>query len=95
MNLPLEQAQIRQRQEAIRFQLVATELDLAMTFCQVATTTNDPARYDRNIANAQQAYSAAIHFLSCNHLKAPLELEINEKLSRLGSLLASCQPSRS
>jgi hypothetical protein len=32
-----------------------------------------------------------MRFLSCNHLTAPLELEINEKLSRLSSLLASCQ----
>jgi len=72
MNLLLDQAKIRQRQEAIRFQLVATELDLAITFCEVAMTTNDPARFDRNISNAQQAYAAAIHFLSCNHLKAPL-----------------------
>jgi hypothetical protein len=88
MNVPFaEQVQIRQRQEAIRYQLVATELDLAITFCQIATTTNDPASRDRNIANAQQAYAAAVHFLRCSPLEATLGLEIKEKLIRLGCML--------
>src|SRR5215472_18700943 len=85
----LRQARLRERQDAIRSQLVATELDLAMTFCQVAATTKYPDRYERNIANAQEAYSAAVYFLNCNHLKSTVHLEINEKLRRLNSLLAS------
>src|SRR5215468_3524919 len=89
IELQLTQARLRERQDAIRSQLVATELDLAITFCQVAATTKDPDRYERNIANAQEAYSAAVHFLNCNHLKSTVHLEINEKLLRLNSLLAS------
>src|SRR5215472_1540598 len=48
----LRQARLRERQDAIRSQLVATELDLAMTFCQVAANTKSQDRYERNIANA-------------------------------------------
>jgi len=88
MSVPFaEPAEIRQRQEAIRYELVATELDLAITFCQVATTTHDTARYDRNISNAQQAYAAAVRFLGCRHLKTSWDLEIKEKLMRLGCML--------
>ena len=86
------QAQLVEQQDAIRSQLVATELDLAITFCQVAATTKDPARYDRNIANAHEAYSAAVYFLGCNHLKSTLTLEINAKLLRLNSLLERFDP---
>src|SRR5215472_18827428 len=89
MNLQRDQARLRQRYDANSCQLIATELDLAITFCQVAATTNDPARYDRNIANAKEAHSAALYFLGCNHLKSTLEAEIKEKLLWLDSLLAS------
>ena len=82
------QARLRERQDALRSQLVATELELAITFCQVAATTKDPARYERNIANALEAFYAAVYFLDCNHLKSTLDLEIKEKLLRLDSLLA-------
>ena len=86
------QAQLVEQQDAIRSKVIATELDLAITFCQVAATTKDPARYDRNIANAQEAYSAAVYFLGCNHLKSTLTLEINAKLLRLNSLLERFDP---
>jgi len=86
------QAQLVEQQDAIRSQLVATELDLAITFCQVAATTKDPARYDRNIAKAQKAYSAAVYVLGCNHLKSTLTLEIKERIFRLNSLLARFDP---
>jgi len=71
------------------YQLVATELDLAITFCQVAATTRDAAGYARSIANALEAFYAAVYLLDCNHLKSTLDLEIKEKLLRLDSLLAS------
>ena len=85
------QALLRERKDAIRSQLVATELDLAITFCQVAATTKDAAGYERNIANALEAFYAADYLLNCNHLKCALDLEIKEKLLRLDSLLASLE----
>jgi len=79
---------LREQHDAARYQLVCTELDLAITFCQVAATTNDPARYERNIANAQEAHAAAVYFLNCNHLESTQRCEINEKLQQLITLLA-------
>src|SRR5215472_1402521 len=92
MELPRTEAQLRERQDALRSQFVVAELDLAITFCEVAATTNDPARYARNIANAQEAYSSALYFLKRNHLESTLALEINEKLLRLKPLLARFDP---
>jgi hypothetical protein len=88
MNLPFaKQTQIRQRHEALRFQLVATELDLAITFCEVALNANDPTKHDRNIiAHAMKAYSAAVHFLLSDP-KTAQELRIDKKLTRIGFLL--------
>jgi len=91
IELQRTQARLREQQEALRSQLVATELDLAITFCQVAATTKDAARYERNIANALEAFYAAVYFLNCNHLKSTLDLEIKEKLLRLDFLLESLE----
>ena len=88
IELQRKQARLRERQDALRSQLVATELDLAITFCQVAATAKDAARYERNIANALEAFYAAVHFLNCDPSKSALDLEIKEKLLRLDSLLA-------
>ena len=78
------QAKLRKQCEASRLQLVSTEIDLAITFCKVAATTNDLARSERNIANAEQAYtSASYYFGSCKQ-----DSEIGEKLILLEFLLA-------
>ena len=81
------QTEWRQIYVAGRFQLVSTELDLAITFCAVAATKNDQTRSERNIANAERAYASATHHLS-GDLKACQNSEIREKLTRLESLLA-------
>jgi len=88
MGLPGTPAWLREQQDAARYQLICTELDLAITFCQVAATTKDPTRRDRNIANAREAHAAAVYFFNCNHLESTKRREISEKLLRLNSLLA-------
>jgi thioredoxin-like negative regulator of GroEL len=87
MNLERHASRLRHKYEANRLQFIVAELDLAITFCQIATTTNDQARYDRNISNAQQAYAAAVHFLRSNRVETSLDLAIEEKLSVLSAML--------
>jgi hypothetical protein len=43
---------------------IETELDLAMTFCRTATTSNEEARIRRNIELADRAVSSAKHFIT-------------------------------
>ena len=47
------------RQTAVDFIIV--ELDLALTFCQVALSTENPASANRNIQNAKRALRAALN----------------------------------
>ena len=60
MNVQSKQSQLRRKHDALRFQVVTTELDLAITFCLVAAATKDQAKADRNIANAELAYAQPI-----------------------------------
>ena len=85
-------AQLRQKHDSLKFRLVTTELDLAITFLVIAATTDDQAKSHRNIAYAEQAYATAIHFLNCN-LEVGQNLEIEAaKLARLNSLRTGCPP---
>jgi hypothetical protein len=88
MNLQSKQSQLRQK-HALRFQVVTTELDLALTFCLVAAAPNDQAKAHRNIANAEQAYASAAYLMD-GSLNAAQNFEIRKKLIRLNSLMAGC-----
>jgi hypothetical protein len=47
---------------------ILTELETAITFCDVARSTSDSERRARNIANADKGYQTALHFLqTVNH----------------------------
>ena len=59
-NLSVEQ--LSRRVEAGRVEFVMTELDVAITFCEVALSTSDPAKKERNIENALKGYETALRF---------------------------------
>ena len=66
---------------------VHTELDLAITFCEVAQSTHDPQRYHKNLEHAQKAYLSAKQFL-----RGPLSAfgttdELTAKMRRAKSLI--------
>jgi hypothetical protein len=90
MDFQYKWAQLRQTYEAIRFQFVIVELDLAITYCRIAVATTDHARFSRNIANAERAYSAAAYFLDGN-LNPVENRDIRAKLNRFLSLRVSCE----
>ena len=82
-------ALLRKNHEATKFRFVNVELDLAITYCLMATATTDRARSYRNISNAERAYSTAASFLDGN-LDAAQKLAIDEKLMRFYSLRVLC-----
>lgn len=69
-------------QEA-KYRFILTELDLAITFCDVALGSSDRARYERNTVNARQAYKAATHFLEDSHFSEQMKAQVKEKVDRL------------
>jgi hypothetical protein len=80
-----EQGRLRVQHEAARFQFITTELDLAVTFCRIALSSDDSAKYERNYEYASQAYDVANRFLEGSNLTE--SKEIQRKLAGLRALL--------
>jgi hypothetical protein len=80
---------LQEMYDALRFQFIAAELDLAITFCRVAATTRETARRKANQAKAEIAYEAAVHSLRGARLTIAMMREIREKTARLRSVWPS------
>ena len=80
---------LRQSYLATKFQLIVTELDMAVTFCQLATSTKDLVKAERNIENAKRAFTAATHFLQRIALTTEMRNEVFPRLSRVTAMLRS------
>src|SRR5689334_10634482 len=78
---------LRDQFDESRFNFISRELDLAITFSQVAATSEEHARSERNARNAQKAYSAANHFLEETPLNQAQRQEIQDKVTVLQNLL--------
>ncbi len=74
------------RQTALEFVIVG--LDLAFTFCHLATCTDDLVRADRNINNARQAWQVALTVEKRAAFGRRDKQIIEEKIFRVESLLA-------
>ncbi len=62
--------QLEEKYRAARFEFIRAELDLGLTFCDIAATAKDARKSRRNRANAEEAYAAAKHFLRVGYLGA-------------------------
>jgi hypothetical protein len=62
---------------------VLVELDLAATFCDLALSTQDQERKERNTSNARKAYDSARHYLQRLSPGSAKQALIHEKVSRL------------
>jgi hypothetical protein len=79
--------ELHESNRGIRFGFISTELDLAITFCEVALGTRSHERFARNIANAQTAYIAAKHFMNDHDLTVFERDRIREQILQLDELL--------
>ena len=78
---------MRQAIAAQQREFVLTELDAAVTFCQVAISTKDPARKARNIENASMGYRTALRFSWTPAQDLKNDPAFQQKLLRLKALL--------
>jgi hypothetical protein len=67
---------------------IFVELELGLTFCQIALRTNSERAAQRNTQNAFKAYSAAVHYVKKVGLTADQWRDFDYKESRLRALLA-------
>lgn len=80
---------LAERQETLRLQFIQSELDLALTFCQVADTTENRETAGRNADNARRAYDVVTHTLSTGAaLHVADRQEVEGKLTQLQGMLA-------
>ncbi|HTP69588.1 MAG TPA: hypothetical protein VMJ35_11850 [Dongiaceae bacterium] len=70
------------------FLFVNIELDLAITFAEVATSANSRERKERNIQHAMQAHRAVNKFMNDKTFTSEMMRVIAEKLERLSLLFA-------
>jgi len=81
--------ELRQSHEVLRFDFVRVELDLAITFCEIALSAETETKARRNTTHARRAYSSAMRFLEGASLTNLMGLEINQRIERLGAMLES------
>lgn len=86
-NLERQRQLLEEQQKLIRAEFVEVELDLAITFCQIALSSGDTEKMERNEGHAEEAYESAMRFLSALPAPEPLQNQIEDKLAHLRSLL--------
>lgn len=78
--------ELARKHRALLFDFVITELELAITFYRIATSTSDPHTADRNAANARRARHAARRALDDARLSDEQRAEVDLRLDRLKEL---------
>jgi hypothetical protein len=81
-------SQLFETHERLKLHFIVIELDLAITFCQIATTTKDKNSAARNGENAKRAYRSARRTLESANLALKTNQEIGGKIKRLKKLFA-------
>ena len=86
-NLRKEHKKLADNHKESKYRFILLELDLAITFCDIALGSKDQARSTRNTENARQAYKAASHFLEGANFSDQMTACVQEKVARLRVLL--------
>jgi hypothetical protein len=86
-DLKAEHEDLREKFEDNQAQFVMTELETSITFCQLAMSTSDPERMERNIRNAFTGYRTALHFWQTSDYDLGASPMFRERLDRLKALL--------
>lgn len=88
MHTPLrkEHEKLARNHNEAKYRFILTELDLAITFCEIAINSNGE-KSRRNTENARQAYSAAKHFLEDSKFSETMEANVEERAIKLRALL--------
>ena len=77
---------LAKQHHALRFDFAITELELALTFYKIATSTSDPEKANRNAENARAARNTARKALSDTILSNSEREEVDLRLNRLKEL---------
>lgn len=87
MNLRKKQQKLAADHRAVKYNFILTELELALTFCEMAVTSSDQAKSKRNAENARRAYDSATHFLEDDSFSGTMNANVRRKLAKLKNRL--------
>jgi len=94
MDLPLQHKLALEKHRAIKLQFILTELDLAITFSDMAVNAKDKIKAQRNADNAHNAYAAAKHFLNEDEFPERMRQDVRDRVTKLKPLLRKLQEHR-
>jgi hypothetical protein len=75
---------------ALNVVLVLLELDLGVTFCEVALTSHNVLTARRNIGNARKALECAVRYKRRVVFSGAEQKSFNSKREKLETMLARC-----
>ncbi len=87
MDAAREYEWLRDADEAVRIRFIVTELDLALTFCRLASSADNDVMARLNTTNARKAYDSATRFLAEATMTSQIRKDIDDKIECLRSLL--------
>ena len=87
MDLFQREKQLREQFEDTQVQFMLTELDTATTFCNVANSSNNLEKVERNIANACEAYNTVLKHLPEVRFDSRSKGEFDVRMAHLQTLL--------
>jgi hypothetical protein len=87
MDIARRHEELKRTHEAAKFRFIVTELDLAITFCQMAISADTETKAIRNAEHARRAHEAAARFLDDATLERAMAAEIRERMAQLGPML--------
>ena len=79
--------QLRQAPKKIAADFVKADLDVALTFAQIARQTDQQEKATRNRQNARKAYDVVLRYLGTANLNRSDQYNISRKLALLKSAL--------
>ena len=94
MHTPPSSEHLREEILYSRIRFIEVELDLGITFCSIASTTDDADSRERNIANARKASGTAAVALNGLTIPTGVSKRLHDKLSKLNLMLDGFQAGR-
>jgi len=77
----------RLEHQVVRFHFIVTELDLAITFSDIALTAATDKKAQRNTGHARLAYDSAMRFLEGAQMTTKMRQSIDERVKRVEQML--------
>ena len=83
MGSQMDPLALKRDYERAQLQFITLELDLALTFCQIAANSHDRDKILRNIGHAEDACRAANRFLAGAYIDDDKKDEIERRVEEL------------